>query len=329
VSEVDANPNDVSLVHTDLVKSRFEQRVSDLASAAARVQGAEDPEAVHDLRVSARSLDAMLRAWAGLLGARPRSAARRALRRLRRRLGDVRELETHVTLLERTASDHGEPATELLTRLRGRLSRRTARAGRRLRPRRLRRLMERVHAATSSLDSGLTSVPHVLDRARAHVLEMRVVAHAAVEVALTREDDWLVHQARLAVKKWRYAVESVDPPANGTPHDLRPTLRLVQEVLGIVQDRAALIDAVERFGRKRARPGLQALIEELKAEKQAAYRRFQALAGALGIKSPRAAAAIRAVVRPGENSPAGAAAISTDERWEHMAQWLLGKSTER
>jgi len=85
VSETDANADGVSLVHADLVKSGFAQRVSDLASAAARVQGGEDPEAIHDLRVSARSLDAMSRAWAGLLGARPRSAALRALRRLRRR----------------------------------------------------------------------------------------------------------------------------------------------------------------------------------------------------------------------------------------------------
>jgi CHAD domain-containing protein len=310
------------------VSALFAQRVRALASAAARVHGVEDREATHDLWVSARLLDAMLWTWSGLIDAGARARATRALRRLRRRLGKARELESHVALLERTAAIHGEPVTGLLERMRRRLSRRTERAAKRLRPERLRRLLERVETAASSVASRPIQSSQGFARARAHVSEVRAVALAAVECALAREDDWLLRRARIAVKNWRYAVDCVDANANGRELDPRSALRQVQEALGTIQDRAALIAAVERFGRKRARPGLQALLEELKAEKHAAFRDFRALAGGLGVHSP--APTVVSVFRPAlERAAVGAAPVSTDERWERMAQWLLEMSSER
>jgi CHAD domain-containing protein len=161
------------------------------------------------------------------------------------------------------------------------------------------------------------------------VAQVRAVALAAVESARAREDDWLLRQARLAVRKWRYSAECIDRSANGCWPDLRPALRQVQDVLGAIQVRATLIDAVERFARKRARPGLQPLIQELKAEKLAAFRRFQALAGTLAFPSSAQAAAARVIDRRVERATSNAAPVSTDERWERMAQWLLGATPER
>jgi len=312
-----------------LVKKRFTQRLAALVSAAARVQEAEDAGALHDLRVSTRTLEAMLRTWAGLLDPRPRTAALRGLRRLRRCMGAARVFEAHVARLERTAWDHDDPATALLHRLRIKSSRRTARALKRLRPERLRRLLARVEAATSSLRSGPVADPDGSARARAHVSELRAVALAAVESAAAREDEWLLRQARLAVRNWRHAMDAFAPPADGPSADLRSALRQVQDALGAIRDRAALIGLIERHARMRSVPGLQPLIEALKAEKRAAFQRFQSLAGALGVRSLTAATALRALRRPVARAVTRTAPASTDERWERMAQWLLGTGAGR
>ena len=319
----------VARVDADAIRSRLDQKVSTLASAASRVGGAHDPDAIHDLRVSARVLDAMLRTWAGLLEPRATAAALRALRRLRRRLGAARELEVHAALIERSVAAQGEPVMAFLHRLQGRLARRSARAAKRLRRERLRRLLQRVEAAAASLGAQPASDARASDRARAHVSEMRAVALAAVDSASAREDDWLLHQARLAVKKWRYAAECVDRPANERGSDLRAALRRVQDALGTIQDRAALIESLERHARKRGGTGFEALIGELKTEKGEAFRSFQALAGTLGPAPAAPPRAVRVVARPIAGAPASVAPTTTDERWERMAQWLLGATSQQ
>jgi CHAD domain-containing protein len=188
--------------------------------------------------------------------------------------------------------------------------------------------LERIEAATASLDSGPPDLPLALDRARAYLLERRAVARIALELAVAREDDWLLHQARLAIKKWRYALECVDGVGVAEP-DPRPALRQLQEVLGAFHDRAALIDAVERHRRTRDRPGFDALIAGLKAEKQEAFAKFRQLAPALGVERSARAPVRRGPRRAGQQPPVVAAPTSTDDRWERMAQWLLGKASEQ
>ena len=155
------------------------------------------------------------------------------------------------------------------------------------------------------------------------------MALAAVDSASAREDDWLLHQARLAVKKWRYAAECVDRSATERGSDLRAALRRVQDALGTIQDRAALIESLERHARKRGGTGFEALIGELKTEKGEAFRSFQALAGTLGPAPAAPPRAVRVVARPIAGAPASVAPTTTDERWERMAQWLLGATSQQ
>jgi hypothetical protein len=244
-------------------------------------------------------------------------------------VGAARELEAHVALLERTAWDRDDPATALLHRLRIKSSRRTARARKRLGPERLRRLLARGEAATSSLRPGPAADPDGSARARAYVSGLRAVALSAVESAAAREDEWLLRQARLAVRKWRHAMDAVAPPADEPSTDLRSALRQAQDALGAIRDRSALIGLVERHARKRSVPGLKPLIEALKAENRAAFERFQSLAGALGVRSLTATTSLRARRPPVARAVTPAAPASTDERWDRMAQWLLGTGAER
>src|SRR5207249_739177 len=69
-----------------------------LFEASRRARRGGDPEAIHDVRVSARRLAAILGLWRDLLPAHGRPRAIRALRRLRRRLECARELEVSLTL---------------------------------------------------------------------------------------------------------------------------------------------------------------------------------------------------------------------------------------
>jgi len=326
-------PRGVSQAPTELLARRFSRQAAEFASAAARVRGAQDPQAFHDLRSSALALGVMLGMWSGLLDARPRRAALRGLRRLRRRLGTARQLEAYITLLgaccRPAAEGSREPVLSLLEDLRLRLRVRTERAARLLRPRRLRPLWARIGSASASLGTGRDDDARAFDRARAYLLGRRATARIAVEMALAHENDWLLRRARLGVETWRHALDSVSGTHTSDP-DPGPVLRRLEEILDAALDRAALIAAIERRHRDGIRPGgFETVLGQLRAEKQAAFARFRTLAAAHGAHSPTrpsTARVPRITHAPGAARPASS---SPGERWERMAQWLLGKGRER
>jgi len=251
----------VSPVPTELLARRFARLATEFASAAARVRGAQDPQALHDLRSSALTLEAMLGTWSGLLDPRPRLAALRGLRRLRRRLGRARRLEAHTLLLvalSAAAPVCGEPVLGLLDDLRRRLRVRTARAATCLRPRRLQPLWERIGAARASLAMDQGGQVRAFDRARAYLLGRRAMARVAVEMALAHEDDWLLRRSRSGVERWRHALECTNGARTPGP-DPGPVLRRLEEILDAALDRATLVGAIERvaetaFGQAGSKP---------------------------------------------------------------------------
>ena len=85
--------------------------------------------------------------------------------------------------------------------------------------------------------------------------------------------------ARIATKKWRYALESLgesDDPSRATPGALRP----LQDVLGGILDRSALRAALAKRLREPAEVGtvrtLPALMADLEAERSELLQRFRA-----------------------------------------------------
>jgi CHAD domain-containing protein len=326
VIDPDTDPTRPSAERSQLVWEAFAEHRSSLASAAERVREAEDPQAIHDLRVGIRRMDAMLRTWAGFFRAGARDDALRALRRLRRRLGEARELESQVALLEPRAPQHGESAIRLLQRLKDRLARRTDRAAKRLRPKRLKRLLARMDEIAADLETSPMAKPRVFDQARERALKTGAVARIAVEVAARQEDDETLHQARLAVKKWRYMLECLETIVPEAESLITPALRAMQEALGAIQDRAALTGAIERFGRKEDRAALEGVLVELQAERRAALQEFKALAASLRTKPLREGARENAGLPP---VTLPAADPSADVRWERMAQWLHGEGIEK
>lgn len=326
-------PSGVATDRLSLVRESLARRVARLVSASRRVRAAADSEATHDLRVSARGLEVVLRTWERLFPTRPRKAAIRSLRRVRRRLRRARVLQVHVALLEPRVARHGDHAVRWMRRLADRLARCTARAADEVRGNRFRRLRRRLEEATADLESRLIAHPDAFARARARVIEAGVVAQAALRIACTQMGDRLLRRARIATKEWRYAIECVQEVVPLPEAQELPALREIEAVLGTFQDRATLIAAIERFARDQDRSDLRLLREELEAESQAAFHEFQGLAMALTAESvaptarPNGALRVESVAAT-STAESGTRPSTGEERWEHMARWLLAGTSK-
>jgi CHAD domain-containing protein len=230
--------------------SDLDDRFANLARAARRVRDQADDEAVHDLRVASRRLIAAGDVWRDALRSRSARALRGRLRGLRRRAGAVRDLEVHVARLRELRDALAGPARELAAYALGGLEPEAAvaveRIRRRLRPRSLRPLAARYERATRALRRrpGDAFVPAMA--ARAELERRSTQARIALRPALDSGYPELLHAARVAVKKWRYAAEALSS-IGLLPSDVEPVraLRKLQQSLGRIQDASTLTARLE------------------------------------------------------------------------------------
>lgn len=269
------------------VEEALGRRAEAFATAARRTRERSDPEAIHDLRVASRRLSAALGMWRALLRDGPRRRATRRLRNLRRAIGPVREHEVHAADLEGRAGLQTLAVrlalADPLAGLRRAVERGRRRAARRAAEPDVDRVLRRIPRAIAGLRARLTESPESLADARARLAG----AEAGVREALARAhdalDDQALHEARIAVKKWRYALETFSEVAGvpaGSP-DVKH-LRAVQESLGTVHDRAVLRDLVAGWIRDLRVRGLathadalRPLVLEIEAERRAAIGEFR------------------------------------------------------
>ncbi len=227
-----------------------------------------DPDAVHDVRVAARRLTAALRTWRPLLHGKPRRSAQERLRDVRRTLGPVREAEVHAAALAaRVAALPGlartalRPLAAVLWRHVRRLRRDTQQAV-------ARRQVLRIDRDVRAAFHGARPDAAMLERARARltrgVARTRAALRAAAAPGATGE---LRHDARIAVKKLRYAIDAwtrVTGEDSGWPQGLAA----LQRDLGDANDAAGLIAVIRRLTRgdrpraTAARPLLLALARD-------------------------------------------------------------------
>ena len=217
------------------------KRLERLRAATERLRDEDDARAIHDFRVAARRLSEMLWMWKPILRGREADRLRRRLRRRRRELGGLRELEVHVELLRRvrSAADPAAPA-----RLRDRLDDRR---------RRERHAARKVRGRSIALKEveGLVEPSITWDEARGQIearrerLRSRVVRR--FEAVRSGSDDSRAHRARIALRRWRYALEGLAEVGVKSAQDGElPTLPPIQEALGAVQDLATLAEILKR-----------------------------------------------------------------------------------
>lgn len=273
-----------------LLHRALEVRLAGLQALLAPAHWTEDMEQLHQVRVSARRLGAVLdlvdpEAYPG------HKARRRALKELVEVLGLTRELDVHADGLKGRLLDARSPAqAALLEHLLEGLDRARAKA-RRVMRRELERL--RLPDLQRLLDVPALHDPFQrisLQAAAWSCLEPRAEAALGDLTALAaQEDPPALHKARVRIKKLRYALEALEGAFATAPEAVLKDLRALQTTLGEHHDLAALealLWETEGQLRTRDRTTLLGRVLELLGEvaesRRAAFDRFRALASGQG-----------------------------------------------
>jgi len=292
-----------------LLHRALEVRLAGLRALLATEGWTGEEEPLHQVRVTARRLGAVLdlvdpEAYPGHKG------RRRALKRLVDILGLPRELDVHARQLEERR--HGAvPVQEaLLEHLLEELDRARAKARRAMHK-------ELEELRLPDLDK-LLEVPSLpapfqptsLQEAAWACLEPRAGAALGDLAALAaQEDPPALHKARVRIKKLRYAVEALEGAFAGPPEAVLKDLRTLQTTLGDHHDLAALEallwEAEGRLrdhGRGLLAGGVLELLGDVAEARRAAFDRFNAAAAG---QDP---AAFARTIRPALGLPASGAA---------------------
>jgi len=288
-----------------LLHRALEVRLARLQELLDAPDWADDEEQLHQVRVSARRLGAVLdlvdaEVYPGHKG------QRRALKGLVDTLGLPRELDVHAGhlrthLLQAATPTQAAVIEHLLEQVdRGRAKARRAMQKEldRLRLPDLRRLLE-VPALQNPFQS--TS----LQEAAWTCLEGRAgAALGGLSGLCAHEDPAALHKTRVRIKKLRYAVEALEAAFAEPPEAVLKSLRTLQTVLGDHHDLAALEALLwEAEGQLRLRDrrtlgaGVLDLLGGVAEARRAAFDRFTELAGAQG------PAAFARAVRPALGLP--------------------------
>jgi len=269
-----------------LLHRALEVRLARLQELLDKDHWADDSEQLHQVRVAARRLGAVL----DLVDADiypGHKGQRRALKNLVDILGLPRELDVHTGHL---AAYHLEARTttqaavieyllELVDRSRAKARRTMAKELERLRLPDLERLLE-----VPALQHPFQSVS--LQEAAWVCLEPRASAALGDLTALAaHEDPTALHRTRIKIKKLRYAIEALESAFAGPPEPVLKTLRDLQTALGEHHDFAALealLWEMEAQLRLRARPtlggGVIELLGDVAETRRTAFGRFVTLA---------------------------------------------------
>ncbi|HOX45410.1 MAG TPA: CHAD domain-containing protein [Myxococcota bacterium] len=269
------------------------------------VRLSEDPECVHRMRVGSRRLRTALGLFEDLLG-KPARSWRRATRAVTRALGEARDLDVQLALVEELRAAHrADRARAGLERLALRLRQARGRA------------QADVREALDGLEAShlLDEVAHSLQqlRVRAELQGAGARAPGAYTLLRARQasgvlvEDLLaydpfvrdptaiepLHRMRIAAKRLRYTLEVFVPALPGALEPYVAAVKKVQTLLGELHDcdvwlayvpglrEAERQRTLEFLGHTRSfgalLPGLELVENDRRARREATYARFVAL----------------------------------------------------
>jgi CHAD domain-containing protein len=200
--------------------------------------GHGDAEDVHQLRVWARRFESALTVFADLLPRRQAKWLRKTIRRIHRAAGRVRDLDVLSRKLRRP--DGTWPA---------RLGKKRARAASKLTELRIRlgtRLKRRMNKLLDRLASHSPEHRRLFG-AFAQTILQPIVASFFDSSPVQESDPSTLHKFRIVSKELRYAMEILAGAfPNAFRDDLYPTLAVVQDKLGEINDLATLRDKLQK-----------------------------------------------------------------------------------
>jgi CHAD domain-containing protein len=237
--------------------AEFSTRAEDLLLAARKVRAREGDDAVHDLRVATRRLADILSLWRAALERRPARRARRALDRMRRALGDVREHEVHAGLLAKLLADAppelASAGRALQSKLEARLDKEHARAAVAADAAEVARILARVERATAGVAARLAADASLIDRATARAQRREERARVALAALANGAGGEALHSARIEAKKARYTLECMNAIGVQKDKEGERAFRRAQRELGTAHDWATLSAWIEQERARRVR----------------------------------------------------------------------------
>jgi len=313
-----ANPNRVKHLRGSLrwptaAEKILASRVIEVFSNEAGVREGFDPEAVHDIRVALRRLQAALRMFRGCYPPQKLRRYRLRLRKLLGAFGAVRDQDILIDALSKHEDSKPEPVKKTLARLVA--QRRTVQQQERVT---VLLLLDKLQRANFS-----DSLLRFVKGARAFKREapqglFASVAAATAQRALAdwndrrrqvqgRDDPETLHQMRIAVKRLRYALELSRLGSEDVYQGCLGRLTEMQQVLGDLHDGDMVLEClagslphapVEAIG------GLADIMRTTKQKRQDLARRFSKLISSRNLGPLKLASKVATSVRP-SRSPRG------------------------
>jgi CHAD domain-containing protein len=221
----------------------LDELVEDLHKNVNKALRAFDAEAIHDARVATRRLKAAMGLLESVLSAEHRKPFGKVLKRLRRRLGPLRDLDVMIERLEKMESHaiHGPAAGWMKEHLSRQRDAERERARKKAAPADVLAKLgswwsvrEEVVEAHDAVDTLLSESLHMQLDAFADQ-----AAQLSAEAGSRREDP---HQLRIAGKSLRYTLELAKSQGHRLPGAILKGFKKMQEALGNWHDAVVLVE---------------------------------------------------------------------------------------
>lgn len=218
----------------------------------------EDPDAIHDLRVSIRRVTQCFRTFRGLLDPVPVKKLRRRLHKLMDLCAAVRNCDVALDLLHEVGIAEGALVSKL----------KKTRAGTEEELHRRLKKERRRHPPVAGASPRPPDGDWKVDQALPALAEDFFAAGRAA--AVTGASPRALHQFRLRAKRFRYTLELFEPFYGGEMASGAKALKGVQDRLGAINDCVTTIDFLGRD--RRAMAAVRKLLSQRKVEFQGYWR---------------------------------------------------------
>jgi CHAD domain-containing protein len=225
-----------------------QKRLEKFASLFPRVLIRDDPETIHDARVGSRRLQQILRVLFPKPTAKKYRKLIRMLRKVRRALGECRNLDVMRELIQEKIDAAGNPVVrdawdQLGVHLKEKQQREIIRAREQLSQCDIVDFVNRARTLLGSAESSEEIEP-TLTKSIARALEEWTEAVNAAEQNQAPEQ---IHALRIAGKRLRYRVELVAELGNSSAKTRIRTLKTLQDQLGQWHDHHVLVRLAAKF----------------------------------------------------------------------------------
>jgi len=228
---------------TSLLKTAAKQRHT-LRDAWKKVRQEASEANVHELRVAARRILSCLSLIDSILLDSHRSKARRKIKRLMKKAGSLRDVQVQLAIAKSWPPAKAPAAFRAYLQRKHHENSRTVNAY--LTAKRKRSIQQALKTAERRAQRGLDTLKPAITRSRlASALGAQRTEFHAARVAAKSQDPEKVHHFRVASKRLRYSLESVNPGLSEKPNAEYRSLRRYQKDLGTQRD-LALINSTLR-----------------------------------------------------------------------------------